>query len=198
MVTQQGKDYETSATTQTLLGLPLTGHVYCRDGGAKFRIGPELAIMDSPSRLPRGDEMKVLKIHNLEKGWCDKDHVMLHAAFQLLVDFVEKERPDETVYWNSEPEHKHTWKEIRSLYKWWTKRWPIRNSFLHDKKLKRPPLRFKRVPGADLSQLVDYDKKKYPEYEKAFKEHWRLERKWEEEDQRNFHRLVDIRGFLWT
>ena len=26
----------------------------------------------------------------------------------------------------------------------------------------------------------------------------RLVKKWEEEDQANLHRLVDIRGFLWT
>lgn len=49
--------------------------------------------------------MKILKIHTLEKGWCDRDQIMLHAAFQLLVDFVERENPDQIVDWNSEPEH---------------------------------------------------------------------------------------------
>jgi hypothetical protein len=33
----------------------------------------------------------VLKIESLSEGWCDKDHVLLHACFQLLSDFVEKE-----------------------------------------------------------------------------------------------------------
>jgi hypothetical protein len=41
-------------------------------------------------------------------------------------------------------------------------------------------------------------KTKYPEFERAAKQHRRLEKKWEEEDQTNLHRLVDIRGFLWT
>ena len=50
--------------------------------------------------------MKILKIHSLEKGWCDKDHVMLHSVFQLLVDFVEQEKPDQIVDWNSDPVHK--------------------------------------------------------------------------------------------
>jgi hypothetical protein len=62
--------------------------------------------------------MRVLKIHTLEKGWCDKDYVMLQAVFQLLVDFVEKEKPDQIVDWNFDPEHKNAWKEIRSLYRW--------------------------------------------------------------------------------
>jgi len=43
--------------------------------------------------------MELLKIQTLEKGWCDKDEVLLHAAFQLLVDFVEQEHPDKIVDW---------------------------------------------------------------------------------------------------
>jgi hypothetical protein len=35
----------------------------------------------------------ILKIDTLEDGWCDKDSVLLHACFQLLSDFVEKEMP---------------------------------------------------------------------------------------------------------
>jgi hypothetical protein len=35
----------------------------------------------------------ILRIDNLTDSWCDKDHVLLHACFQLLSDFVEKEIP---------------------------------------------------------------------------------------------------------
>lgn len=38
--------------------------------------------------------MKILKIHALERGWHDKDEILLPAAFQLLVDFIEQEHPD--------------------------------------------------------------------------------------------------------
>jgi hypothetical protein len=37
--------------------------------------------------------MKRLKITTLDKGWHDKDEVLLHAAFQLLTDFLEQEQP---------------------------------------------------------------------------------------------------------
>ena len=47
----------------------------------------------------------MLRIQTLEKGWCDKDRVMLHAAFQLLVDFLEKEKPDEIVDWSHDADH---------------------------------------------------------------------------------------------
>ena len=35
----------------------------------------------------------ILKIESLPGGWRDKDHVLLHACFQLLSDFVEQEIP---------------------------------------------------------------------------------------------------------
>jgi hypothetical protein len=42
--------------------------------------------------------MKVLKIHTLTQGeWYDRDESLLHAAFQLLVDFMEQERPGEII-----------------------------------------------------------------------------------------------------
>ena len=142
--------------------------------------------------------MKYLRIHTLHKGWCDRDHMMLHAAFQLLIDFVEREKPDRIVDWNSNPEYKHAWKEIRSLYKWWTQTRPARTSPLDEKSLKIPPLRWKKIPGSDNRQLCNYDKKKYPDYEKAIKKQSRLEKKWHTEDQQNLHRLIEVRPFLWT
>jgi hypothetical protein len=142
--------------------------------------------------------MKVLNIHTLEKGWCDKDYVMLHAAFQLLVDFVEQEKPDQIVDWNSDSEHKHAWKEIRSLYRWWTRIRPARRSPLDEKGLKKPPMRWKKIPGSENRQFVEYDKSKYAACDAALKKHWLREKKWYEADQRNLHRLIEIRQFLWT
>ena len=142
--------------------------------------------------------MKILKIHTLQKGWSDKDHVMLHAAFQLLVDFMKKEKPDKIVDWNANSEHRHAWKEICALYNWWSQERPARRSPLDERGLKKPPIRWKKVPGSDNRELVDYDRKKYAAYDSALREHWRLEKKWGEEDQRNLHRLIDIRQFLWT
>lgn len=142
--------------------------------------------------------MKILRIQSLEKGWCDKDEVMLHAVFQLLVDFVEQEKPDEVLDWSSDPKHKMAWKEIRSLYRWWTQTRPARRSPLDQKGLKKPPMRWKKIPDSDLRELVQYDKKKYWAYAAALTKHFRLEKTWNEEDQRNLHRLVEIRQYLWT
>lgn len=65
--------------------------------------------------------MRILKIDSLPnaKIWVDRDHIMLHACFQILQDCVEKENID--THLNSEA-HKGFVDEVRFLYKWWLKR----------------------------------------------------------------------------
>jgi len=66
--------------------------------------------------------MRILKIESLEpvyKGWCDRDFIMLHACFQILKDFIEKEKGDE--YCDYE-HHKEFVDEVRFLYNWWLER----------------------------------------------------------------------------
>jgi hypothetical protein len=64
--------------------------------------------------------MRTLKINSLpsvkEQPWCDKDYIMFHACFQLLVDWVEKE--DGLNHCNYEA-HKETVDVLRELYNWW-------------------------------------------------------------------------------
>ena len=51
----------------------------------------------------------VVKVKQLDRGWHDRDELMFHAMFQILVDFVEKEHPfgngralDEMQAWNEQ------------------------------------------------------------------------------------------------
>ena len=138
-----------------------------------------------------------LTIRTLKKGWHDKDEILLHAAFQLLVDFIEKEHP-ERIDWNAQKKHKQAWREIKSLYRWWKIERPARKSPLDNKRLLKPALKLKKLPGSEFSQLVQPDRKKYAAYYRAMKKDGRLEKQWYEEDQRNLHRLIEVRGFLWT
>lgn len=62
--------------------------------------------------------MQSLRVQTLSKGWHDRDEILLHAAFQILIDFVEQERPDKIVDWNHDATHRRVWKEITSLYRW--------------------------------------------------------------------------------
>lgn len=143
---------------------------------------------------------KLLKIKTLKKGWHDKDEIILHACFQLLTDFMEKEKPGEWIDWESDEHHSHAWKEIQDLYDWWKNRRSARFDPLYDDEtIEHPPFETRPVEGRDnLWEFVPYDKEKYADYEKALQESQRLEEEWNEEDQKNLHRLIDIRFYLWT
>jgi len=65
--------------------------------------------------------VRILKIDSLPnaKQWVDRDHIMLHACFQILQDCVEKENVD--IHCSYEA-HKDFVDEVRFLYKWWINR----------------------------------------------------------------------------
>ncbi|MEH0153972.1 hypothetical protein V6R21_07470 [Limibacter armeniacum] len=65
----------------------------------------------------------ILKINTLDQQWSDKDNVMLHACFQLLVDCVENEQLlDGHIDWSVDQLHIHARQELLQLYNWWRKR----------------------------------------------------------------------------
>lgn len=65
----------------------------------------------------------LLQIESLTENWCDKDVVILHACFQLLKDFVEKEKEIiEQIDWEDTKGKKEAKKEIDLLYNWWLER----------------------------------------------------------------------------
>ncbi len=139
--------------------------------------------------------MKLLKIHTLEKDqWYDRDTVLLHAAFQVLVDFIEQEKPDEIVDWQHDDMHRNAWNEISQLYKWWKVERPNRHDPWDD--VTSPPV--EEFLTAEEGKLVFPEREKYPEYYAAVDKASRLEKEWHEEDQRNLHRLIEVRPFLWT
>ena len=142
--------------------------------------------------------MKTLKIKSLENRYVDRDEILLHAAFQVLQDFMEKEKPN-IVDWNRNKELASAWREIKSLYRWWTKIRPARKNPFDSQMVECPPLEFEPVPGRKgWSKIVPYDKEKYKEYDKACDAQHKAEIRWEKQDQKNLHRLIYIRMYLWT
>lgn len=59
--------------------------------------------------------MRILKIHSLSNKYTDRDMIMLHACFQILVDFVVEEGLGEFDY----EYHKESIDECKYLYNWW-------------------------------------------------------------------------------
>ncbi len=149
--------------------------------------------------------MKILKINTLKKGWADRKDLLLHANFQILVDFVEKELPFKFIDWNSDEAHINAAKEIRSLYRWWVKLRHNRPDYYKElKENEMPsleeilkPIYFNDCKTIDRYQLIRLPEK-YSKHYKISNKVIKLENKWKAEDQKNLLRLVAIRQFLWV
>lgn len=62
----------------------------------------------------------LLNIESLSRDWHDKDLVMLHACFQLLKDFMEKEDCGACeIDWSINEHSRSAKKELDELYEWW-------------------------------------------------------------------------------
>lgn len=140
-----------------------------------------------------------LKIKTLaKKGKYDKDDILLHACFHLLVEYVEKENPQQYLDSDTGGFHKNAWKEMLKLYKWWTKERPLRKSPFDNKKILHPSVKLKKVSSKKRLKFIEMlsKSKKYKPYLNAYKEMLMLEEKWQMEDQKKLHRLIEIRPYL--
>jgi len=108
-------------------------------------------------------------------GWVDRDELMLHCAFQCLVDFVEKEeRPNPC-------ENFETYKQL-----WGTDEVRVNSSISDDFLLSR------RQRDLEMLALYNWWKVDYPKLTDT------LRNDTYEEINKMFHRLIEIRGYLWT
>jgi hypothetical protein len=145
-----------------------------------------------------GGAMKgnVLILKDLKKNseWCDKDHVLLYACFQVLVDFLEKEKPQAIVDYKHNKEQRRQWKELQTLYRYWKIERPrlereedrLRNLWAKKYKTKSEPL-----PNGWIKSVVVKDDKK------AFLRLTKHKDRMEKLENEMLHRLVGIRKHLW-
>ena len=136
-----------------------------------------------------------LKLKQLTDSWHDKDEVLIHAAFQLLVEFIELEKPGKIVDWTSDSGHKKAWKEMNSLYQWWKKERPIRDKKY--KKIALPKMTKKKQSDGTFS-FEPVNKVAYKKFAVIAKKWVEDEDKWFEDDQKNLHRLIEVRSYMWT
>ena len=148
------------------------------------------------SRLPRR-----LTIRTLHAGPdYDKGTTVLHAAFQLLTNYIENEHP---VDFDLNPDLKPARDEMVALYHWWKEERPSRPTL--DDRLDGIP-----APTYDEESVLITEgsyagrymysprRDKYPEYYATLRADIDIEIAYGEEDQRNLHRLVSVRENMWT
>jgi len=159
------------------------------------------------------DRFHVLKMRYLKPGYHDADERLINAIFEVLCDFMENEKPDEIVNWDSDTGHKHAWSEMTILYKWWTGIRQFRDDYnpLFFPGIEAPSLEFSdRTTEQILNPITG--KKEYTRelhfkhtskeaeerWHKACEECTVWEEKCDKEDEEMMIRLIKIRHYLWT
>ena len=122
--------------------------------------------------------------------WLDTDTKILFGNFQILVDFVEKEK--DIVDWSADPKTQEVYEEFTELYKWWTEERPNR------------PDAYPSVTdyGLDHEEIfgpaADRNNPAYREWSKAVADAGLKEEEYNNEDTEMLIRLITIRDYLWT
>jgi hypothetical protein len=161
------------------------------------------------------DRTNVISINSLKPGWHDRSERLLHASFQILVDFVELELsrahsgktflsryrrnpeaglkhleweindPDCNV--GNYPTQSDLAKEKRELYLWWTKRRPYRWDIWTCPEIWGPEKKKNKDAFGDTTM----DTNRYTKAEL-------LDAFYVDEDDEMLSRLIKIRHSLWT
>ncbi len=137
--------------------------------------------------------MKTLRIDTLT-GYCDKDSIMLHACFQILVNFVKREW-DDGKGWRAETfGGQHDIKKSRQdMVKWGYPKDLIKKGIQglkHHNKINQEIWDLynwwtKVRPARDPDKCADWDHKKMDFVDDV-------------EDSEMLNRLIKVRRYLWT
>lgn len=152
----------------------------------------------------------------LEPSYYDIDHLMLHGMFSLLRRYVEEEHdgvealenfgrellaggPQDFMH-EAEACQGNKEMEATALYRWWMETYPAmkkrRNDLTRLLYGGRSHTSFSKVDGADMYQIhVRPDEGEEVVWRKDLDE---IEERIDREEQEMLHRLIDIRGGLWT
>lgn len=155
----------------------------------------------------------VVRVRTLAPVYTDRSELLLHVAFQVFTDYMERERDQ---IWSSEACREDMasgdgWSadelpraiEREALYEWWTRQRAIDRqaeqdalSRWHDAFQAAGGMKSEPTDNARLHRLVFPEKT--PELERLHAEHARIEAENDARDQEMLRRLIDIREGLWT
>lgn len=145
----------------------------------------------------------IIKIKKLPSTWCDRDRILFHANMQILVDFIEREKPYEHIVIEG-GNHDAEWAELKVIYDWY-KKYPEPYKSQEEEIYKKlesstPWEPFGEEDKETLSNgMTVYTMSECPEdRSKIYQELNDLENKLFNDEQDMLQRLIKIRWILWT
>ena len=132
----------------------------------------------------------------LPKGkWYDCDTRMLYGMMNLLIEFLEKEKPFETIDFDFSPTWKSVKKEIIAIRDWWLN-YDNRKVEIEEALNKWDVSKFGNCKDEEWIQLINKSDTK--ETKELIDNLSALETKLEQEEKKMLIRLIKIRKYLWT
>lgn len=144
------------------------------------------------------DRHHVLKMHTLPPTWCDRSEKMVHAMFQILVDFIDHECSPGHVNWDGQPQDRAAMDEMLEHKRWWQDEAANRDDF---RGLGEPPDwdMFDEAKPIEVQGVRYYEMTTPPpEITAYYAAAHKNEEAFEAELNRRLHRLIELRPFMWT
>ena len=135
---------------------------------------------DSIKQYVRSKFKRKFTITSLDRNWLDKDEVLLHACFQILVNFFEDECPEEISVFEKEDY------ELKGLYLWW----------ITERLNRKDAWDAKYFVGVEQPQ--NFNREEYKEYWDVLEVCSKREEEYRQEDTQNLIRLIELRNRMWT
>ena len=131
----------------------------------------------------------------LDRGkYYDTDSRMLYGMMSLLCQYIEIEKPMESINWTDDDHHFNAYFNMMDCYIWW-KNYENRTKEI-DRALDTWYASSKQDKNGDW--LANLNKPQSVQSEKLFKHLHDLENQLEKEEEEMLVRLVRIRKYLWT
>lgn len=131
-------------------------------------------------------------------GWYDRCAILLLANFNILVDYIENERPGDIIDWGYCPESMATWDEINELYNWWKTGRKLEHqacdALLHNMNFDWDSWWEPHPTNPNLMSMKELEPEVRTKFDLYGAESDRLEKK----DEEMLIRLIKVRMHLWT
>lgn len=152
--------------------------------------------------MARRRKHTTIKPRHLPDTWVDKDRLLPHVVFEILVQFIEDEAPAERMDWESDAEHRAAWTEMTELYRWWNDVYlPYEADDTWSKSIEAPELTKKKCTSIKGAYEVSF---KYSSPEAEAKARAVMQAKYERDESmeqeltNRCKRVLDVRRFMWT
>ena len=131
----------------------------------------------------------------LPKGrWYDTDTRMLYGMMNLLMQYIEEEKPFEIIDWDNDEWHRNARDEMIAIRDWQLN-YDNRCKEIDQALTEWSDAKFGKDDNSDMLERLN--EKNTPETEALFERHSQLEDKLLKEEEMLI-RLVKIRNYLWT